>query len=246
MHIEEPVTPEAWFNRGIACLENGDYSGAELCFWRTLALAPESMETILNLGCALDKQNRFEEAFSCYEAVLAVAPDNAKARYNRAIHLLRTGDMVKGFADYDARFSAMKSLDSRIYSQPRWDGSPLDGRSILVYCEQGLGDAIQFARYIPLLAEKGGRVILEAQQPLITLLASLKGLEKVVLKSETPPQANFHVSLLSLPHLFGTTVTTVPAEIPYLVPPADLVAYWRAKLGDPGDTFRIGLVWPAW
>ncbi len=224
-------------------MERGDYSDAENCFRRAHTMAPESLETILNLGYALDMQGRSAEAFACYEAVLAVAPENAKARYNRAAHLLRAGDFVNGFADYEARFSAMKSADSRIYSQPRWNGSPLYGQSILVYCEQGLGDAIQFARYIPLLAERGGRVILETQQPLVSLLASLNGVEKVVLKSEVPPPADFHIPLLSLPHLFGTTTATIPVDVPYLVPPPDKVAYWRETLGDTHNIFRIGLVW---
>jgi len=239
----ESENAEACFKRGVMFMENGQYSKAETCFHRTLVLAPDSPETMLNLGYALDKQGRAAEALECYESVLALAPQNAKARYNRATHLLRAGDLVNGFADYEARFSAMNAADSRTYPQPRWDGSPLNGRSILVYCEQGLGDAIQFVRYIPLLAQKGGRILLEAQQPLLSLCASLNGVEHVVLKSETPPQADFHVPLLSLPHLFGTTITTIPAEVPYLVPPADTVSYWRAKLGEPGDVFRIGLVW---
>ncbi|MFH1028674.1 MAG: tetratricopeptide repeat protein, partial [Pseudomonadota bacterium] len=220
-----------------------EFAKAEACFLRTRTLAPESLETILNLGYALDMQGRNDEALDCYEAVLAISPQNAKARYNRAAHLLRAGDFASGFADYEARFSAMKSADSRSYSQPRWDGSSLEGRTVLVYCEQGLGDAIQFSRYIPLLAEKGGRVILEAQQPLLSLLASLHGVEQVVLKSEIPPVTDFYVPLLSLPRLFGTTATTIPAAVPYLSPPGDMVAYWQALLGERHNDFCIGLVW---
>ncbi len=242
-NIQDSGKPEEWFSRGISCMERGDYAEAERCFRRTQALAPDSLETILNLGSALDMQGRAYEALECYESVLAVAPDNAKARYNRAAHLLRSGDFITGFADYEARFSAMKSADSRKYPQPRWDGSPLKGRTILVYCEQGLGDAIQFSRYVPMLAKKGGRVILEAQQPLISLLASLEGVERVVLKSATPPITDFHIPLLSLPYLFGTTATTVPAIVPYLSPPGDKVAHWQTLLGERHEEFRIGLVW---
>ena len=231
------------FNLGVKSMENGEYAKAEIFFLRTRFLAPDSQETSLNLGYVLDQQGRAAEALACYESILAVAPENHKARYNRAAHLLRAGDLVNGFADYEARFSAITSADPRNYSQPRWDGSPLEGRSILVYCEQGLGDAIQFARYIPLLVDKGGRVILEAQQSLISLLASLNSVEKVLLKSETPPLTNFHIPLLSLPHLFGTTLSTVPTDIPYLSPPLDLVRYWQAKLGESQSVFRIGLAW---
>lgn len=239
----ETDNAETCFNRGVRFMESGEFARAEACFMRTRALAPESLETILNLGYALDMQGRKDEALDCYESVLKSSPQNAKARYNRAAHLLRAGDLASGFADYEARFSAMKSTDSRNYSQPLWDGSPLKGRSILVYCEQGLGDAIQFARYIPLLAEKGSRVLLEVQQPLISLMTTLAGVEKVVLKSDTPPQTDFHIPLMSLPHLFGTTLTSIPAKTPYLFPPPDKVEFWRALLGEKHDAFRIGLVW---
>ncbi|MDO9309086.1 MAG: tetratricopeptide repeat protein, partial [Deltaproteobacteria bacterium] len=233
---------EACFNRGVIFMQNREYAEAETCFRQARSFAPESLETMLNLGYALDMQERSVEAFSCYEAVLAVAPDNAKARYNRAIHLLRSGNLAAGFADYEARFAAMKNADSRVYVQPRWDGSPLAGRSILVYCEQGLGDAIQFCRYIPLLAGAGGRVVLEAQPPLVSLLSTLQGVNEVVAKSGVPPVTDYHIPLLSLPHIFGTTLDTVPAPIPYIVPDPSKVTAWRRRLA--GDNrFRVGLVW---
>lgn len=242
VYIKEPDTAEAWFNRGISCMENSDYAEAETCFRRTLSLAPGSLETVLSLGCALDKLGRSEEALNCYESVLAVAPDNAKARYNRAIHLLRNGNLAAGFADYEARFAAIKNADGRVYDQPRWDGSPLNGRSILVYCEQGLGDAIQFVRYIPCVTRMGGRVVLEVQQPLVSLLSTCSGAEIVVAKSGVPPVAECHIPLLSLPHIFGTTLDTVPSQVPYLSPDPSKVAIWRQMLA--GDVqFKVGVVW---
>lgn len=233
---------EACFKRGILFMQNQEYAEAETCFRQALSFAPDSLETMLNLGYALDMQGRPAEAFSCYGAVLAVAPDNAKARYNRAIHLLRSGNLADGFSDYEARFTAMKNADNRVYSQPRWDGSPLAGRSILVYCEQGLGDAIQFCRYIPLLAEAGGRVVLEAQTPLVSLLSTLQGVNEVVAKSGEPPVTECHIPLLSLPRIFGTTLDTVPAPIPYLAPDPSKVKAWRRRLADD-NRFRVGLVW---
>jgi tetratricopeptide (TPR) repeat protein len=245
-HVEkrrEPDTPEAWFNRGVTHIGEGDYPAAEECFSRAVALAPHSRESMLNLGYVLGEQGRSEEARRCYESVLAVFPACAEARYNRAAHLLRSGDFRAGFADYEARFAAMKSVDQRVYSQPRWDGSPLLGRSILVYCEQGLGDALQFSRYVPLLAEQGAKVILEVQRPLISLLASVKGVERIVAKSETPPSADFHIPLLSLPHIFGTTLESVPASVPYITPPETLVAAWRKQTGAEPGILRVGLAW---
>lgn len=238
----ESENAETCFRLGVKFMENSQYAEAETCFRRTRSLAPSSLETILNLGYALDKQGRSEEALHCYESILTVDPDHAKARYNRAIHLLRAGKIAAGFADYEARFAAIKNADSRVYPQPRWDGSRLDGRSILVYGEQGLGDAIQFSRYLLLVAKLGGRVVLEVQPPLVSLLSTLPGVESVVVKSGLPPLTDCHIPLLSLPHLFGTTLDTVPVPSPYLVPDPAKTAVWRQMLaGDP--QFRVGLVW---
>jgi tetratricopeptide (TPR) repeat protein len=238
-----PDTPEAWFNRGVTHIGEGDYPAAEECFSRAVALAPHSRESMLNLGYVLGEQGRSQEARRCYESILAAFPACAEARYNRASHLLRAGEFRAGFTDYEARFAAMKSIDQRVYSQPRWDGSPLRGRSILVYCEQGLGDALQFSRYVPLLAEQGAKVVLEVQRPLVSLLTSIGGVDRVVAKSDTPPSTDFHIPLLSLPHIFGTTLETVPSSVPYVTPPEECVAAWRKQAGAGLGILRVGLAW---
>lgn len=243
MAASYPDTPEAWFNRGVLNTGEENYAAAEECFRRALALAPQSLETQLNLGYVLGEQGRFQEALRCYDSVLAAFPSCAEARYNRAAHLLRAGNLRAGFADYEARFAAMKAVDRRLYSQPRWDGSPLRGRSILVYCEQGYGDALQFSRYVPLLAELGARVVLEVQRPLVSLLASVRGVEKVVEKSDTPPPTDFHVPLLSLPHVFDTTLESIPAFVPYITPSEALVAAWRKRVGTGPGVLRVGISW---
>lgn len=240
--ILESDNAEACFKLGVQFMENSQYAEAETCFRRTLSLAPGSLETILNLGHVLDKQGRSAEALACYESVLAAAPDNPKARYNRAIHLLRSGELAAGFADYEARFAALSNADNRLYSQPRWDGSRLDGRSILIYCEQGLGDAIQFSRYVPRVARLGGRVVLEAQPSLVSLLSTLPGVDRVVVKSGVPPLTDCYIPLLSLPFIFGTTSDAVPGQIPYLVPDGSKTEFWRQMLA--ADTqYKVGFVW---
>lgn len=239
--VSESEDAEACFNLGVRFMEEGDYARAEACFLRTRVLAPDSLETILNLGYVFDKQGRSNEALACYNSVLAMDPDNAKARYNRAIHELRSGNLIDGFADYEARFAAIRIADSRIYAQPRWDGSPLNGRSILVYCEQGLGDAIQFSRYIPFVLKTGGRVVLEVQQPLVSFISAQSLAERVVAKTAQPPVTDCHVPLLSLPHMFGTTLETIPPPLKIATDPSK-VAIWNHRLKE--DThFRIGLAW---
>lgn len=240
--IPESDTPEAWFRRGVSHLETGDFVEAEHCFRRTQTLAPGSQETMLNLGYVLQLQGRSEEALNCFEQLLASNPAHPKARYNRAVLLLRKGELAEGFSDYEARFAAIREADPRSYAQPRWDGSPLRGKTILLYCEQGLGDAIQFSRYVPDITRLGGRVVLEVQPPLVPLLATLPEVDAIVAKSGVPPITDYHVPLMSLPHILGTTLDTIPAPIPYLVPDTSKEAAWRRILAD--DTlYRVGLVW---
>lgn len=240
--LPEVDTSEAWFKRGVSHLKKGDYAEAEKYFRQTRILAPESQETILNLGYVLQLQGRSDEALNCFEEVLVINPGHAKARYNRAVLLLRKGNLAEGFSDYEARFAAIREADPRNYPQPRWDGSPLEGKTLLLYCEQGLGDAIQFSRYIPDIARLGGHVVLEVQQPLVTLMSSLSGVEKVVVKSGMPPITDCQIPLMSLPHIFGTTLDTIPAPIPYLVPDTSKETAWRRILAN--DTmYRVGLVW---
>lgn len=236
------MAAETWFQKGITFIGKGEYAEAEYCFRQVRALAPESIETLLNLGYSLDLQGRTDEAFDCYQAVLAASPSNAKARYNQASHLLRKGDLAAGFADYETRFAAMPGADERSYAQPRWHGQLLAGKTILVYAEQGFGDALMFGRYIPLLAQQGGEITLEVQQPLMRLLSKIPGVSKVVKKTPTPPLTDFHIPLLSLPHIFGTTIESIPNTVPYIEPPEELTILWRERIGQK-EGYQIGLVW---
>lgn len=234
---------QGWFEQGIARIKAVDYVAAEACFRNALKSDPQSLNTQLNLGYVLGEQGRYDEAISCYNSVLSLSQGSAEARYNRAALLLRRGDFKNGFNDYEARFVAMQELDKRTYSQPLWDGSPLNGRTILVYCEQGLGDTIMFARFVPLLARLEGHVVLEVQQPLVSLLSSLPGVESVIEKTSTPPLTDCYIHLLSLPHLFQTTLESLPHQVPYINAPAQLVTLWKERIEEFSCDYRIGLVW---
>ncbi len=236
-------TPQTLFEQGMAFMTAGDYCPAERCYRKALELDPHSIAVTLNLGYVIGEQGRYDESLQCYTAVLAMDPGNAHARYNRAIHLLRNGDFKGGFTDYEARLNAITDLDPRSYPQPMWDGSPLNGRSILVYAEQGLGDTIMFSRYVPILAQLGGRVILEVQQPLVSLLSGLTGVYKIIPRSSTVPATDCYVRLLSLPHILQTTLESIPCQIPYLAGAQQQVAAWRERIGDTGSEYRVGLVW---
>src|SRR5262249_10291945 len=136
-----------------------------------------------------------------------------------------------------------RTMRPRDLPRPRWDGSSLDGKTILVHPEQGLGDTLQFARYAKLLAERGARVFLECQEPLVKLFARCPGVSQVIPRGPTVfPQFDCHAPLLSLPLLCGTNETNIPAEVPYLVPDPARVAFWARELTGL-DGWRVAIAW---
>ena len=127
------------------------------------------------------------------------------------------GDFERGWPEYEWRLKVSQyAIPS--FRQPLWDGSPLDGRTILLHADHGLGDAIQFVRYVPLVRQRGGRVILQCCRPLARLLASSPGIDRVVVLGEDVPDTDVYAPLMSLPRIFGTTLETIPADVPYLFP----------------------------
>src|SRR5262249_35066766 len=131
----------------------------------------------------------------------------------------------------------------REFSQPRWDGSDLTGRTILLHTEGGFGDALQFVRYTSLVQQRGGRVLLECQPELQALLGNVVGVDQIVVRGEPQPDFDVYCPLPSLPLIFGTTLATIPNTVPYLTADPERVEQWRARLATDGSRFRVGLVW---
>ncbi len=147
-----------------------------------------------------------------------------------------------GWPAYEARWRCKQTTPVPAFTQPRWDGTPLDGRTILLYGEQGMGDTIQFIRYVPRVKEGGGRVLVQCQNALLHLLSRTPGIDGLVGWGAAPPAFDVWMPLMSLPALFGTTVETIPAELPYVSIEPALIAHWRRQLAAlPG--FRVGIVW---
>jgi len=237
----EPESPSIWFSLGGIHLEREAFAEAEACLRKAHSYAPDSVDILLKLGESLDRQKKLAEAIDCCRKILSIKPGDLQATYNLAILQLGCGDYAAGFGSFEIRLERYR-IDRRTYDQPRWDGSPLEGRSILVFGEQGMGDVIQFSRYIPLVAERGGKVIFEVDKPLVPLFASFSGAARVVAKSETPPLTDVYIQSLSLPRIFRTTLDSIPRRIPYITPDPSKAAAWRQMLaGDP--LCRIGLVW---
>ncbi|WP_114861921.1 tetratricopeptide repeat protein [Azospirillum brasilense] len=188
------------------------------------------------------------EALADFDRVLQARPGDAGMRWNRGFARLLAGDCEGGWPEFDwRRHDARAEPPWRRFAQPTWTGGDIAGRTILLYAEQGLGDTLQFVRYVPLVAARGARVILEVQRPLMSVLSGLPGVERLIARGDPLPDFDLECPLMSLPRAFGTRLDDVPAAVPYLRPDPQRVAAWSARLahgqvtGGPG--LRVGLVW---
>ena len=240
----KPDCPEAYVNLGVARFDEGKLDEATACFRQSLRLRPNSADAEYNLGNTLLAKGLLTEAFDAFDRAVRIQPNMAGARLNRALLWLLQGDFERGWLEYEWRWSESRE-GRRLLTQPLWQGEPLASRTILLCSEQGFGDTLQFVRYAPLVSGAGaGVVLLECQQPLVRLLlGGCPGVDQVFALGEPLPAFDVHVPLLSLPKLLGTTsLQSIPAEVPYLEPAADLEQRWRTRLESvPG--FRIGIVW---
>ncbi len=233
----------AYYNRGTTLLELKRYEEALTSFERAIDMQPNYPEAFSNRGAALYELRRHNEALDNYDRAIALQPDYPEAHWNAASLRLLTGDFTRGWAEYEWRWKyQLMAIANRRFSQPLWRGEAIEGKTILLHSEQGLGDAIQFCRYAPLVAARGGRVILEVDKRLQELMCNLTGIAQVVSAGEVLSDFDLHCPLLSLPRAFGTQLETVPAEIPYLHAESKKLAEWSARLGEK-RTCRVGIAW---
>ncbi len=212
---------------------------AEEAFAEAARLNPADCDVHNNRGGLLRLQGKLVEAAECFEAALAVRPDSAEAHRNRATLRLLMGDYEQGWPEYEWRWK-LNDGPRPTFSEPRWQGEPLDGRTILLWAEQGLGDTIQFIRYSPLVKQLGARVLVECPAVLHALLQSAEGIDRFVVAGGA--RFDYQIPLLSLPAVLGTTVTTVPANIPYLHAAPERIAHWKNELSGV-DAFKVGIAW---
>jgi Tfp pilus assembly protein PilF len=239
-----PDFVEALANRGDQLQDLDRDAEALASLDRALAVDPRHIGALNNRGSALVRLGRPADALRDFEAALAVDPQFAEARLNCAIAQLMLGQFRAGWENYEwrSRTRRLAALD-RPFAVPRWTGAePLAGRTILLHAEQGLGDTIQFARYAPLVARRGARIVLEVQAPLRALMAGLDGVDTIRVRGEPLPTFDLHCPLLSLPFAFGTDLATVPAQVPYLQAPPERIAQWRERLASLPRP-RVGLAW---
>ncbi len=218
-----------------------DFRGAETLCRRALRLQPEHLSARNNLGIVHLDLGDLARAETLFRSVLESEPYHPDARFNLSLALLKGGRLREAWDLYEARWETGQLPKVRADLQP-WRGEPLEGRTIALHAEQGQGDTLHFVRYAPLVAERGARVFLIVQPSLKRLVARMPGVAAVYGTSDAFPRPDFHCPLLSLPRLFGTTLESVPARMPYLFPPAEAVAHWLS-VPLPGDGLRVGLVW---
>jgi tetratricopeptide (TPR) repeat protein len=233
---------EAHANRGAVLQELGRLPEARISYDRALALNPDFAEAHCNRGALLAQQNEPQAALASLDRALAASPNFAIARFRRAQTLLSMGDFAAGWPEYEWRGRDNEHARRR-FMRPQWLGrESLAGKCILLHAEQGLGDTIQFSRYVPLVAELGASIILEVPKALKRLVERLPGVVDCMAPGDTLPSFDYHSPLMSLPLAFGTRLESIPARIPYLASAPERVREMKITLGE-STLPRVGLVW---
>ncbi len=242
----QPGFAQAHYNLGNALRALGRFEAALASYDTAIALQADGdrAHAFNNRGLALQELQRSTQAIESYDAAIACSPDYADAYWNKSIELLLCGDFAQGWKFYEWRwrrdaFSSRK----RDFPQPLWLGdAPLNGRTVLLHAEQGLGDSIQFCRFAREVTALGAKVLLEVPRPLMTLFETLEGTKQLFEKGSALPHFDYHCPLLSLPLAFQTRLANIPSLSPYLASTAARREFWQRHLGPPSKP-RVGLVW---
>lgn len=240
----EPTLAAAHLNRGLVLASLGKPDEAVAAFDRAITLRPRYADAHLHRGLALQKLGRHPEAIECFDVVLGLKPGDPEAEWNKASAKLLVGDWRDGWKLFESRFRAeWLGCPPRRLSQPRWSGAAqLAGQTLFVHAEQGLGDTIQFCRYVPVLARLGARVVFEVQPQLTTLMRSLDGAATVIGQGEELPPFHCHCPLLSLPLALCTDLTSVPSSVPYLRASPERLGLWTHRLSGVSG-LKVGIAW---
>ena len=237
----DPGFCDALSNLGLALKDRGDVDQAIHLYRQALDIKPTHAIAHNNLAIALTSQGDFASAAARFEHALTLKPNYPSARWNRALLRLLHGDFLGAWPDFESRWQLAGFVASHT-ERPLWDGSPVEGKTILLYAEQGLGDTIQFVRYARLVRSRAASVLVECQPPLTGLMRSVADVDEALPTGAALPHFDARIPLLSLPGLFQTELANVPAEVPYLHADPALVESWFGELALLSG-FKIGIAW---
>ncbi len=239
----DPTHADATANLALALARQGDDDGAEATYRAALALDPDHRMARLNLGNLLGEHARADESLAALREVVRRHPDLAEGHYNLGLALLRAGDWVTGFREYEWRWKTEDFASPPRHTDiPDWDGRPLAGRPLLVHAEQGLGDTLQFVRLLPLAVSLGARVTLEAPTVLVRLLTGIAGAE-LVTDHVDAAAFDLQTPLMGLPHRLGLTLGALPPTTASLTADPARVTHWRQRLRLAGDAEVVAIAW---
>ncbi|MGL5196240.1 MAG: tetratricopeptide repeat protein, partial [Chroococcales cyanobacterium] len=233
----DPNYTEAHNTLGNLFLKEARITEAMACFQRAIALDSQYIDAQINLGISFQEQHQTPGAIATYHRALEIQPDSAEAHLNLALSLLIAGDLPAGFAEYEWRWRVKGCPAPPHFEVPQWQGADLTGKTLLLYGEQGLGDTLQFIRYGTLLAQRGIRVVALVAAPLVSILKTVPGIDAISSHQEALKPFESWIPLMSLPRIFGTTLPTIPATIPYIQPPHS------RQLPIESAQFKVGIVW---
>jgi len=236
----DPKNPEKHFNLANALMKADRLEECLAAFEHALALRPDYVDALCNHASALQSLGRTGDAVARLQKALAFQPDSADLHWNLSLAALQHGDYATGWREYEWRWQMPTFADfKRDFTQPQWDGAEIDG-TLFVHTEQGFGDNLEFCRYVTLAAARAGRVVLECRPELRRLFAGIEGVADTTALGDPTPDCDAQIPLMSLPHAFGTTLETVPADVPYLTVPEGVEADPRV-LDAAG--LKVGLAW---
>jgi Flp pilus assembly protein TadD len=243
----QPDSFDTRMNLGVSLSDLGEFEPALEWIRSALEMQPDSADAWDNLAMTLARQGRRAEAESCYDRAIELRPNFGEAHRNRALGWLAEGDFERGFPEAEWRLKC-RNPPGLQWPRPRWTGEPLEGRTILLHWEQGLGDTLQFIRFAPLVKEQGGQVWIYCQPALARLVKRCPGVDRVLDGSTPVPDFPVHAPLMSVPAILGTTLATLPSA-PYLSADSATIEHWRTVLSaalevdDLASVFKVGIAW---
>ncbi|MEX0692935.1 MAG: tetratricopeptide repeat-containing glycosyltransferase family protein [Rhodospirillales bacterium] len=237
----EALVPESL---GMVYADSGRYAEAETWYRKAMRLGGFKPSLVCSLGMVLNELARFDEAASMFKRCLRKNPEDISARYHLGLCQLLSGDYDAGWEGFQFRNRVVGRSEPEINAGlPRWDGQPLQGRSIVLLAEQGLGDTIQFARFATPLAAGGAKVFLFCDAALRDILGSIPGIAGVLTADDPLPDLDYQVAILDLPRILGIIPATIPCRDTYLTVPATVKAGAAGLLDEKAAKRRVGLVW---